>query len=287
MAKSQELPTAPHEIWYQGAGSRLFAVEQGQGLPIVYLHGGLADHQAALFRLGGLAASRRLITPDVRGAGRSLHAGALSWDLLADDVAALLRHLGIERAVVGGSSAGSAIALRFALRYPHKTRALLLISPVYAGDEVGLSPAQRLAMERMDGAGQRALREGIDALLPLFTALPPPIRDVALAMARRFDPASVAATTRFLAAGVQPFARLAELGALSVPTLVVAGADPEHPADVAARYAAAIPGAQLAAPPAELVPVINAFLCELPGLRGSEAPIAPEPWRASRKEDAT
>lgn len=248
------------EIWFDSAGVRLYAVEQGRGPAVVFLHGGLADHQASRFRLDGLAGSHRLITPDVRGAGRSIHAGALDWDMLADDVVALLLHLGLPHAVVGGSSAGSAVALRLALRHPSRVAALVLVSPVFAGRTHGLAPAQRLAFDRMHEAGQRALTEGIEAILPLYQTLPPPIRDAAVAMARRFDPASVAATTRLLASGAQPIEHLGELAALSMPTLVVPGTDPEHPAELAERYAEAIPRAVLGDPAADLAVTVAAFV---------------------------
>jgi hypothetical protein len=125
-----------------------------------------------------------------------------------------------------------------------------------------LNEAQRIAMHRMYEAGKRSLTDGIEALLALYAALPPPVRDIATAMARGFHPGSVAATTRFLASGAEPFAQISDLGQLSMPTLVVPGVDPEHPEDVAARYAAAIPGAVLgdrdgAASPAA---VVEAFL---------------------------
>lgn len=236
------------EVWFECAGTRLFAVERGAGTPVVFLHGGLADHRASLHRVGSLAAEHRLITPDLRGAGRSHHAGALDWDMLADDVAGLLDHLGLARAVIGGVSMGSGVALRFALRYPRRTRALLLLSPVYGGE--GLTPAQASAMARMDAVGQRARVEGIAAILPLFAGLPPAIREVALAMARGFDAASVAATTSFLATGGAPFTGLAELATLDMPVLVVPGTDPEHPAEVAERYAATIASARLVPPEA-------------------------------------
>lgn len=51
-----------------------------------------------------------------------------------------------------------------------------------------------------------------------------------------YDPASVAATTRLLASGAQPFATAADLAAISAPTLLVPGADPYHPAEVSDRY---------------------------------------------------
>ncbi|MCA9719584.1 MAG: alpha/beta hydrolase, partial [Myxococcales bacterium] len=215
------------------AGARLYTVTQGRGAPVVYLHGGFADHRASLVHVGALARTRWLITPDVRAAGRSHYAGALSWELLADDVAALLDHLGLERAVVGGMSAGSAIALRFALRHPDRAGGLVLAAPVYAGADRGLTPAQRAAFAAMDAAGREAQRVGVSALRPLFEALPEAIRARALEMVASFDPASVAATARFLASGVQPIAALDVLATIATPTLVIPGADAEHPAELA------------------------------------------------------
>jgi 3-oxoadipate enol-lactonase len=223
--------------WFESNGTRLFALDIGEGQPIVFLHGGLADHRAALFRVGALATSHRLLTPDLRGSGRSKYAGRLSWDQFADDIVALLVHLGIERAVVGGTSMGSAAALRFGLRHPRRTAGLLLMSPVYPGEDRGLTEAQSTAMHRMNEAGQRARDEGVETLRPLFERLPPPIRNVAIAMMLSFDAASVATTTRFLASSAQPIGSVNELAAIDVPVMVVPGIDAEHPAEVAELYA--------------------------------------------------
>jgi pimeloyl-ACP methyl ester carboxylesterase len=191
--------------------------------------------------VGSLGTSCRVLAPDLRASGRSVYAGALDWELLADDVNALLDHVGLERAVVGGTSMGTAVALSFALRYPARTAGLLLVSPLYAGDEHGLTERQRAAMRAMDDAGRRALAHGIEALLPLYGELPPELRERAVAMARGFEPASVAATTRFLASGKQPFVAASALHAIDVPVLLVPGADPEHPAEVAELYARHLP----------------------------------------------
>jgi len=91
-------------------------------------------------------------------------------------------------------------------------------------------------MRAMDAAGSRAVTEGVQVPLPLFDALPPEVRERARAVVAGYDPASVAATTRFLASGAQPFATAADLAAISAPTLLVPGADPYHPAEVSDRY---------------------------------------------------
>lgn len=249
-----------HEtIEYDHEGTRLFAFARGQGRPVIFMHGGMADHRAVAFRLGGLAERHRLVMPDVRGAGRSHFSGDLSWDLLARDVGALMDHLGLATAVIGGFSAGAGAALSFARLEPARTEALVLAWPAFGGATRGLLPAQRIAMDRMHAAGRRALVEGIGAIEPLFGALPPPIREAALAMVRSFDPASVEATTRFLASGAQPFTDDDELATLGMPTLVVPGIDAEHPIEVAEAYARAIPDARTD-PGADLIASIEAFL---------------------------
>jgi pimeloyl-ACP methyl ester carboxylesterase len=251
------------EIWFDGDGdgARLFAVERGAGPPIILLHGGLANHQACLRFAAPLASRFRIITPDLRASGNSIHAGPLTWDQLADDIAALARHLGLPRAVIGGTSFGAGCAVRVALRHPSLIVALLLLNPAFAGADVGLTAAQRQAMEAMDAAGSRAIAEGVQVLRPLFDALPDAIRDRARAIADTFDPASVAATTRFMASGAQPFATAAELASIEAPTLLVPGTDPYHPPEVSEVYRRHLRRCTVrAAEPDELAAAIADFL---------------------------
>lgn len=226
-----------HEIWFESGGTRLFAADTaGPGRPIVLLHGGLATHLACRRFAGPLSPRFRVITPDLRASGRSIDAGPLTWDQLADDVAALIRHLSLEGAVIGGVSFGSGCAVRVALRHPALVAGLVVLAPVFAGADLGLLPAQAAAMHAMDAAGSRAVAEGVEVLLPLFDALPAEIRARARALAATYDAASVAASTRFMASGAQPFATAADLAAITAPALVLPGTDPEHPLSVAELY---------------------------------------------------
>jgi haloacetate dehalogenase len=243
-----DAPATPavRDVWFERAGTRLYAADAGGGPPLVALHGGIADHRAARHAVAALADRCRLITPDLRGSGRSHHAGPLTWDDLADDVAALMDHLGLARAVVAGTSFGSGVALRVAARHPARTAGLVLLRPVFPGADRPLAPASAAAMAALDAFGRRAVAEGVGVFRPLFERLPDPIRAVALEMLAGFDPASVAATTAFLAGGGQPIAAAADLGALAMPAVVVPGDDPEHPAEVAALYAAHLPDCTVA-----------------------------------------
>ena len=230
------------EFWFESSGIRLFAVEVGDnGELIVMLHGGMADHSAALPLVAPLSSRYRVITPDLRSSGKSWSGLPLTFDQLADDVEALLDCVGVDHAVVGGVSGGSGVALRFALRHPGRSLALLVVSPVYAGEDRGYTDEQKGAFATMDAVASRAVVEGVQVLRPLYANLPPHVREKALLVMEGFDPASVVATSHFIASGAQPFTSVRELRSLQIPTLLVRGNDAIHPAEVSDLYASNIP----------------------------------------------
>src|SRR5688500_1777881 len=101
----------------------------GEG-PDVLLIGGAGDTvEAWTFQLDGLADRYRLTAFDNRGAGRSpMPPDGFDVTGMADDVAALMRSSGIDRAHVAGYSGGSATAQELALRHPGLVRSLVLVS---------------------------------------------------------------------------------------------------------------------------------------------------------------
>src|SRR5690349_5793423 len=83
----------------------------GTGVPVAFVHG--FPHNRTLWapQVGALVDRARCIAPDLRGFGESSKHGPFSIDQFADDLALLLRLLGIERAVVAGLSMGGYVAL--------------------------------------------------------------------------------------------------------------------------------------------------------------------------------
>jgi 3-oxoadipate enol-lactonase len=102
--------------------------DHGGGEPAVILaHGFLMDHTMFDPQVAALAPEFRVITWDERGFGATVAPTAFTfWDS-ASDVIALLDHLGIERAVVGGMSQGGFLSLRTALAAPERVQGLVLI----------------------------------------------------------------------------------------------------------------------------------------------------------------
>lgn len=250
------------EVWFESAGVRLFALEDGGGPPIVMLHGGMADHRAARPLVATLASRRRVITPDLRASGRSFFGGTLTFDQLADDLATLLDHLGEPRAVIGGVSSGSGVAVRFVLRHAGRSAGLVVVHPVYAGSRLGYTDAQRQTFTGMDAVASRALDEGVQVLEQLYADLPEPVHAKALEMIEGFDAASVVATSRFIASGAQPFATPEDLGSVAVPALLVQGDDPLHPPEISKLYAEHLPDRRVLPPSTEDVPAAIGAFCD-------------------------
>lgn len=113
------------EFMFEGAS--LHYEEEGEGEPLLLLHGNgenlhYFDKQIPIF-----AQRYRVIAMDTRAHGESTRGeGELSFEHFADDAAALLDHLNIENAHVLGFSDGGNTAMVLALRYPNKVRSLLL-----------------------------------------------------------------------------------------------------------------------------------------------------------------
>lgn len=99
--------------------------DQGEGEPIVFLHGFPHDRTLWAAQRVALAPQARCLVPDLRGFGHSSTHGPYGMDQYADDVVALLDHLGIDRAVVCGLSMGGYVAMALWRRHPDRVRAFV------------------------------------------------------------------------------------------------------------------------------------------------------------------
>ncbi len=121
----QTLPPDPPAVmmarhgYAQANGARLYYAVTGSGSPVLLLHGSLGSSDDWGYQVGALAARHTVIVMDSRGQGRSTHdAQPFTYDLMADDVVALLDALKITRVDVVGWSDGANIGLDLAMRHP-------------------------------------------------------------------------------------------------------------------------------------------------------------------------
>jgi len=107
----------------------------GAGEPLVLLHGGVGAIEMFGEVLPLLAAGRQVIAVDLQAHGRTADIDRpLSFELMADDIAALIQQLGFERADVMGYSLGGGVALQTAIRHPDGVRKLVLVSTPFKRD---------------------------------------------------------------------------------------------------------------------------------------------------------
>ena len=129
-------------------GLQMYYEIHGAGQPLVLLHGAMSAIGTSFGQLlPGLAQNRRVIAFELQGHGRTADIDRpLSYEALADDVAAALQQLGIEQADIGGYSMGADVALRVAIRHPEVVRKLVLASGSYSLS--GIHPGV------LDGSGE-------------------------------------------------------------------------------------------------------------------------------------
>jgi len=254
--------TTPHLVPVRD--TRLAVQTVGSGLPLVLLHAFPLDHGMWL-RQEPLGESLRLIVPDLRGFGGSTGSVPRGIADLADDVAALLDGLHLERpAVICGVSMGGYVAQHVAARHPDHVAALVLVDTKLEAD----TPEARAA--RVDLAGKVGrLGQSIlaDAMIPRLLAVPRSDADPAV-VARHAENRALlqALVERQPVATIQ--AALAALGDrpdmtdamrhVAVPTLLVVGAEDQITPPACLEAAEAIiPGAKLLIVPAagHLVPL--------------------------------
>lgn len=141
----------------------------GVGHAVVLIHGYPFNRSLWTEQTDALTSRFRVVTPDLRGFGESASGerdgseGPVTMNRMAQDVAELMDHLGIEQAVIGGLSMGGYVALAFVKQFPSRVKALVLADTrAQADTEEGKQTRHQQA--------EKALSEGMagiaDAMLP-------------------------------------------------------------------------------------------------------------------------
>jgi 3-oxoadipate enol-lactonase len=118
--------------------------EWGEGPPLVLIHANPFDNTLWMYQIAHFSTYCRVISLDIRGYGRSSKSdSAFGIPDLSDDVATVCRHLGVEKAIFGGISVGSAIIQQLAGVHPEMVQALIL-----AGTGYSAPGTRRFAEER-------------------------------------------------------------------------------------------------------------------------------------------
>src|SRR5829696_1281083 len=139
-------------------GLNLYYEVRGEGEPLILLHGGFGAIEMFGEVLPLLAEGRQVIGVDLQAHGRTADIDRpMTYEAMADDVAALIGHLGLQKADVMGYSLGGAVALQTATRHPEAVRKAVLVSTPFKRD--GWYPEVLAGMEQMGPEAAEPMKE--------------------------------------------------------------------------------------------------------------------------------
>ena len=225
-------------------GARIWYEEAGTGLPVIFVHAGIADHRMWDDQFHVFAEKHRAIRFDMRGFGQSaMVAGPYS---MHDDLYALMRALNVERAALIGCSKGGQTIIDFAVEHPDMVAALIPVAAGVSGypypedEEYPPLVQQIIAADQAgdkDRLNELEIQLWVDGLQRPAGSVDKAIRDKVLEMNRiALDtPSDLGKETPLEPAAYE------RLGDIQAPTLVIYGdLDMPHMGDIATAVAGAI-----------------------------------------------
>jgi pimeloyl-ACP methyl ester carboxylesterase len=181
---------------------------EGGPAPLILLHGGFGSVEMFGPNVAALAAGRRVIGVDLQSHGRSPAADRpMRFETMADDIAALIEHLGLGQADIMGFSLGGGVALRTAIQHPDQVRRVVLVSTVFK--RAGWHPEMVAGMIAM----------GLEVAEPMKQT---PMYEVYKQVAPRVEDWRIL-VTQVTGLMNQDYDWTAEARDLRTPTLIVAG----------------------------------------------------------------
>lgn len=224
----------------------IFYTDEGQGAPVVLVHGFACGHRVWEEQLP-LAEEFRLIAYDARGCGASAAPPAgYDYPDLSGELLDLMDLLGIERAHLVGHSRGGGVVMETALQHPERVASLFFIDSVLRGfpwSETFTSLMKAAAVV----ARERGAREAFEdvwsgaGIFDWVRLRRPEVYERVLAMAGEWSGAEWLDTTRYPKQDVTDMERLADIG---VPSFVLSGQEDMHDfVEISNMLAWWIPGA--------------------------------------------
>ena len=232
-------------------GIELHYRETGEGLPIVFVHGYTGNSRNWALTIPALRDNFRTISVDLRGHGLSAKPASeddYALEVMASDAYELLKSLDVTECVLVGHSMGGMVSQLLILEHPEIVRALVLVDTA-AEVPKGLLYEERLnqrkrLIEMAETEGMEAVFEEQERITPLHPALAANPRFVEI-WREQFLMTSREAYIACARAMSSRRSLLGELGAISVPTLVICGEKDEPFLDPSRQMHEAIPGSKL------------------------------------------
>jgi pimeloyl-ACP methyl ester carboxylesterase len=235
--------------FFQHDGIQFYYRDEGTGVPFFFQHG-LGAELTQPFSLCVAPPGIRLIGFDARAHGQTKPVGPegkISFNTFADDLRALMDHLQLKQAIVGGISMGAAITLNFTLRNPTRVLGLVQSRPAWLDvpspwNVMMFSLITWLMREHGRVKGKEAFIESAEYKETLAKW-----SDVANSLAGQFDNPVVDETAFKFERIIRdaPCRDRREWANIKVPTLILSNRfDPIHPFEYGVEMQRLIPGAE-------------------------------------------
>jgi pimeloyl-ACP methyl ester carboxylesterase len=178
-------------------------VEEGSGLPLMFVHGFPLDHSMWKYQIEAFAQHCRVIAPDLRGFGRSTAtAGVATMEQMADDLNGLLDVLGVQEPILlCGLSMGGYVGWQFARKYQARLKGLIACDTRVIADTAEQAASRRALADRVLEEGPAPVAESMipkllsDETLKSRPDLVESVREVIM----RTEPQGIAAALRGMA----------------------------------------------------------------------------------------
>ena len=226
-------------------GTNISYEDSGRGVPLVLLHGFPLDSRMWEGQRADLTSVGRVITPDLRGFGKSQPPAPFTMESQADDVHALLAEIGALPCVLAGLSMGGYIALNYARKYPQDLRGLVLVDTRAEADTPQGKENRQKMIDLARTLGSKAVADQMEPkMLSPDTLQHRPAQVRALRQMMEHCPPL---TIEYALTAMRDRPDMTDfLRSLNVPTLIIVGeADAITPPNVAEAMQQKIAGSQL------------------------------------------
>jgi pimeloyl-ACP methyl ester carboxylesterase len=202
-------------------GIKLYYEVLGTGYPLILLHGGLGAISMFGPNLPALAKGRQVIAVDLQGHGRTADIDRpLKPQLMADDIAALIKHLKLDRPDVMGYSLGGGVATFVAIRHPELVRKLVIVSANFKRSAI--YPEMLAQQEQVRPEAAEFMKQ--TPMYQLYASIAPRPEDFPRLLGKIGDMMKV------------DFDYSKEIAGIKAPTMIVAGDSEMFPPSHAAEF---------------------------------------------------
>jgi pimeloyl-ACP methyl ester carboxylesterase len=170
-----QMTSSPNGSYVKVNGLNMYYEEYGSGEPLVLIHGGTMTSKRFEPHIPVFSEHFRVITPDLRGHGQTDNPGGeFSYRLLADDMAAFINALGLNRPLICGWSDGGQAALELGMHYPDLMECMVVGAAWFKFSETYLNTVRSMGLEAPGVVNIEKIKQAMPHMIEFWRSLHSP-----------------------------------------------------------------------------------------------------------------